>query len=91
MFAQQLTFLKKQSLKICIYLPSNDFDLRSSYSETADWNEPKMLVTSTERAIVESEVSFRFREINPIPFLRLATLKYRSISIRSPLSLPSLW
>ena len=59
--AQQLTFLKKQSLKICIYLPSNDFDLRSSYSVTADWNEPKMLVTSTERAIVESEVQIPLR------------------------------
>ena len=45
-----------------------------------------MLVTKTESAIVVKEVSSRFFVISPIPFRRLAVLKYRSIWIRSALS-----
>ena len=38
-----------------------------------------MLVTRTESVLVDKEVSSRFFVFNPIPFLRLAVLKYRFI------------
>ena len=46
-----------------------------------------MFVTSTDMAIVVREVSSLLRMISPIPFRRLAVLKYRSISMRSDWSL----
>ena len=63
------------------------FNFSFSNSSTASLNVPNILVTNTDIAIVEREVSSLFLAIRPMPFRRFAVLKYRSISIQSVLSL----